>query len=142
MMTASLNKVQLIGNLGAEPKGITGKEGQSFVTATLATNESFKQDDELKSRVEWHQLIFFGNLTKVTEFLHKGSQVFIEGKLRSNPWTDKEGNSRQTISIVVSNIQLLGQCKAKEDNSETSTAESHMAQMREMLQEPSEDLPF
>ena len=141
-MTASLNKVQLIGNLGAEPKIITGKDGQSFVTATLATNESFKQNDEWKSRTEWHQLIFFGNQTKVTEFLHKGSQVFIEGKLRTNPWTDKDGNSRQSISIVVSNIQLLGQGKPNDDKQATNTAESHMAQMREMLQETSEDVPF
>lgn len=141
-MTASLNKVQLIGNLGAEPKVITGKEGQSFVTATLATNESFKQGDEWKTRVEWHQLVFFGKLSKVTEFLHKGSQVFIEGKLRSNSWTDNDGNSRQTISIVVSNIQLLSSGKANEDKAAISTAESHIAQMREMLQEPSEDVPF
>lgn len=141
-MTASLNKVQLIGNLGAEPKNITGKDGQSFVTATLATNESFKQGDEWKTRVEWHQLIFFGNFIKVTEFLHKGSQVFIEGRLRTNPWTDKEGNNRQTISIVVSNVQLLGQGKTSEDKTATSTAESHMAQMRDMLQSASEDVPF
>lgn len=141
-MTASLNKVQLIGNLGAEPKIITGKDGQSFVTATLATNESFKQGDVWKTRVEWHHLIFFGNLTKVTEFLHKGSQTFIEGRLRANTWTDKEGHNRQSISIVVSNIQLLGQVKANEDKSETNTAEMHIAQMREMLQQESEDLPF
>lgn len=141
-MTASLNKVQLIGNLGADPKVITGKDGQSFVSATLATNESFKQNDEWKARVEWHQLIFFGNFTKVTEFLHKGSQVFIEGKLRSNTWTDKEGNTRQSISIVVSNIQLLGQGKASEDKTATSIADSHMAQMRDMLQGASEDTPF
>lgn len=141
-MTASFNKIQLLGNLGAEPKNITDKNGQSFVTAILATNESFKQDDEWKNRVEWHQLVFFGNLIKVTEFLHKGTQVFIEGKLRSNPWTDKDGNSRQAISIVVSNIQLLGQGKNNEDKSITNTAESHMAKMREMLQEASEDVSF
>ena len=141
-MTASLNRIQLIGNLGADPKSITGKDGQSFVTATLATNESFKQNDEWQTRVEWHQLVFFGKYTKVTEFLHKGSQVFIEGKLRSNSWTDKDGNNRTAISIVVSNVQLLGQSKTSGDQPVNNTAESHMAQMREMLQETTDDIPF
>ncbi|WP_133127673.1 single-stranded DNA-binding protein [Legionella nagasakiensis] len=141
-MTASLNRIQLIGNLGADPKSITGKDGQPFVAATLATNESFKQNDEWKTRVEWHQLVFFGKYTKVAEFLHKGSQVFIEGKLRSNTWTDKDGNTRSAISIVVSNVQLLGQNKTSNDQAVNNTAESHMAQMREMLNETTEEIPF
>ncbi len=141
-MTASLNRVQLIGNIGAEPKTITGKDGQSFVTATLATNESYKQHDEWKTRVEWHQLVFFGKFTKITEYLQKGSQVFVEGKLRSNKWTDNEGNLRQAVSIVVSNIQLLGQAKLTEDHSSSTTAESQLAKMREVLQDESEVVPF
>ncbi|WP_133131458.1 single-stranded DNA-binding protein [Legionella yabuuchiae] len=140
-MTASLNKVQLIGNLGAEPKTITSQNGQSFVTATLATNESFKQNDEWKTRVEWHQLVMFGKLAKVVEYLQKGSQVYVEGKLRSNQWTDGDGNTRHSLSIVVSNIQLLSQSKPT-DETTNKTAESHMAQMREMLQTDSEDVPF
>lgn len=141
-MTASLNRIQLIGNLGADPKSITGKDGQLFVTATLATNESLKKNDEWQSRVEWHQLVFFGKYTKVAELLHKGSQVFIEGKLRSNSWTDKDGNTRSAISIVVSNVQLLGQSKSGDDQPVSSNAESNIAQMREVLQETTDDIPF
>jgi single-strand DNA-binding protein len=140
-MTASLNKVQLIGNLGAEPKTITSQNGQSFVTATLATNESFKQNDEWKTRVEWHQLVMFGKLTKIVEYLQKGSQVYVEGKLRSNQWTDGDGNTRHSLSIMVNNIQLLGQSKPA-DETANKTAESHMAQMRDMLQADSEEIPF
>lgn len=140
-MTAALNRVTLIGNLGADPKTIAGKDGQSFVTAILATNEAFKQNEEWKTRVEWHQLVMFGKLTKVAEYLQKGSQVYVEGKLRSNQWTDGDGNTRQSLSIVVNNIQLLGQSKSADENS-SRTAESHMAQMREMLQQNSEDIPF
>ncbi|HHT9843834.1 TPA: single-stranded DNA-binding protein [Legionella pneumophila] len=140
-MTASLNRVQLIGNLGAEPKTITSQNGQSFVTATLATNESFKLNDEWKTRVEWHQLVMFGKLTKLAEYLQKGTQVYVEGKLRSNQWTDGDGKTRQSLSIVVNNIQLLGQSKPA-DESANKTAESHMAEMREMLQADSEDIPF
>lgn len=140
-MTASLNRVQLIGNLGADPKSITGKDGQSFVTAALATNESFKHNDEWKTRVEWHQLVLFGKLTKVAEYLNKGAQVYLEGKLRSNQWTDNEGKARQALSIVVSHIQLLSTPKSA-DESSNKTAEQHMAQMREMLQPDSEEIPF
>ncbi|HAT1868114.1 TPA: single-stranded DNA-binding protein [Legionella pneumophila] len=140
-MTASLNRVQLIGNLGADPKRITGKDGLSFFTATLATNESFKQNDEWQTRVEWHQLVLFGKLTKVAEFLKKGSQVYLEGKLRSNQWTDNEGKARQALSVVVSHIQLLSSPKST-DESSNKTAEQHMAQMREMLQPDSEEIPF
>lgn len=141
-MTASLNRIQLIGNLGADPKSITSKDGQPFVTATLATNESFKKNDEWQTRVEWHQLVFFGKFTKVAELLQKGSQVFIKGKPRSNPWIDKDGNTRSAISIVVGNIQLLGQSKASDDQPVNNTAESHVVQMREMLQETTEDVQF
>jgi len=140
-MTASLNRVQLIGNLGADPKSITGKNGQSFVTATLATNESFQQNDEWKTRVEWHQLILFGKLSKVAEYLKKGSHIYLEGKLRSNQWTDSEGKTSQTLSIVVNHIQLLSHPKSA-DESSNKTAEHHMAQMREMLQPDSEEIPF
>lgn len=140
-MTASLNQVQLIGNLGADPKNITGKDGQSFVTATLATNESFKKNDEWQTRVEWHQLVLFGKLTKVAEYLKKGSQVYLEGKLRSNQWTDNEGKTHQTLSVVVNHIQLLSHFKSA-DESSNNTAEHHMVQMREMLQTDSEEIPF
>ncbi|HFL2716122.1 TPA: single-stranded DNA-binding protein [Legionella pneumophila] len=140
-MTASLNRVQLIGNLGADPKSIIGKDRQSFVTATLATNESFKQNDEWQTRVEWHQLVLFGKLTKVAEYLKKGSKVYLEGKLRSNQWTDNEGKARQALSVVVSHIQLLSPPKSA-DESSNKTAEHHMAQMREMLQTDSEETPF
>ncbi|WP_019215229.1 single-stranded DNA-binding protein [Legionella tunisiensis] len=140
-MTASLNRVQLIGNLGADPKSITGKDGQSFVTVTLATNESFKQNDEWKTRVEWHQLVLFGKLTKVAKYLNKGAQIYLEGKLRSNQWTDNEGKARQALSIVVSHIQLLSTSKST-DESSSKTAEQHMAQMREILQPDSEEIPF
>ncbi|HAT7823913.1 TPA: single-stranded DNA-binding protein [Legionella pneumophila] len=140
-MTASLNRIQLIDNLGADPKSIIRKDGQSFVTATLATNESFKQNDEWQSRVEWHQLVFFGKLIKVAEYLKKGAQVYLEGKLRSNQWTDNEGKARQALNVVVSHIQLLSPPKSA-DESNNKTAEHHMAQMREMLQTDSEEIPF
>lgn len=140
-MTATLNKVQLIGNLGADPKILSTKDDNLFITASLATNEAVKQNGEWTTRVEWHQLVIFGALTKITEYLQKGSQVFIEGKLRTNQWKDKDGNNRQGVSIVVSNIQLLGSNNPRED-AQFTTAQDHLAQMRDVLTADSEDVPF
>lgn len=144
-MSASLNKVHLIGNIGAEPKQITTKEGSVFVTASLATNEAVKRNGEWETMVEWHQLIFFGSMTKVTEHLRKGTQVFIEGKLRTNNRTDANGINHRATSIVVSNVQLLGQAKSKQDQAsdpDSKSAEAHLAEMHEMLADNSEELPF
>lgn len=132
-MSASLNRIQLIGNIGADPKKIIGKDGQSFVTVTLATNESFKQGDEWQTSVQWHQLVLFGKQTNVTEYLKKGSLVYVEGKLRTSQWTDNDGNTRQSINVVVNNMQLLGHSKLADELS-SQTASDHMAQMREKLQ--------
>lgn len=144
-MTATLNKIQLIGNIGAEPKAITTKEGTLFVTASLATNEAVKLNGEWESMVEWHQLIFFGAMTRITEPLRKGSQVYLEGKLRSNNWTDSAGSPHRTTNIVVTNVQLLGHSKSKEGGTTESSstgAEVHLAQMRDMLETSSEEIPF
>lgn len=132
-MTISLNRTQLIGNIGADPKTITGKDGQTFVAVTIATNESFKKDDEWQTSTQWHQLVLFGKQTNIAEFLKKGSLVYVEGKLRTNQWTDNDGNTRENVNIVVNNIQLLAQSKSATEGS-NQTASDHMAQMREKLQ--------
>lgn len=144
-MTATLNKVSLIGHIGAEPKSITTKGGDLFATASLATNESIKRNGEWESVVEWHQLVFFGNMVKITEHIRKGSQVYIEGRIRSNNWTDNAGNTQRSTSIVVTNVKLLGHAKAKEEPAEepvSMSAETHLAHMREMLETSSEEAPF
>ena len=144
-MTATLNKVQLIGNLGADPKSYTTKEGNTFVTATLATNDAVKRNGEWETIVEWHQLIFFGSMIKITEHLHKGIPIFVEGKLRTNNRTDANGINHRATSIVVSNVQLLGQSKSKQEQASepaSKSAETHLAQMHDMLVENSEEVPF
>jgi len=138
-MTAALNKIQLIGNIGADPKAITTKDGSFFVTASLATNESVKRNGKWESMVEWHLLIFFGSMTKITEHLRKGSQIYLEGRLRSNSWTDSAGTN-----IVVTSVQLLGYRtkEAEATDSVSTSAEVHLAQMRDMLEASSEEIPF
>ncbi|AUH72633.1 single-stranded DNA-binding protein [Legionella sainthelensi] len=140
-MTLSLNRVQLIGNLGADSRLINGKNGQFFVTAMLATKRTSKQNDEQPTKVDWHQLIFLGKLVNVAEGLKKGFQVYVEGKLRSNQWTDNEGKTRQTYNIIVNYIQLLGSPKVSDDSRNTNS-EHHMEQMRKILQIDSEASSF
>lgn len=144
-MSATLNKVQLIGNIGAEPKSTTTKTGSIFVTTSLATNEAVKRNGEWETMVEWHQLIFFGSMIKVTEHFRKGTQVFVEGKLRSNSWTDAKGINHRATSIVVTNVQLLGQTKSKHEQAPdpaSKSAEAHLAHMHDMLADDSGDVPF
>lgn len=144
-MTATLNRTQLIGNIGADPKPITTKAGNLFVIASLATNEPVKRDGEWETMVEWHQLIFFGSMAKITEHILKGTQVYIEGKLRSNPWTDANGTTHRSTNVVVTNVQLLGHSKPKENQVAEPTsmnAEANLAQMRDILEISSEEEPY
>ena len=135
---AVLNKVQLIGRVGHSPRSTQTKENHSIASVSLATNESYRQNGEWETITEWHNLVFFGKLaTLAIERLQKGSQVYIEGKLRSNRWTDAEGVARQAINIVVQAIQFIDNAKPKEipEQADLLTPEEHLAQMHSMLLE-------
>lgn len=101
----SLNKVSLIGFLGKDPQVITSQAGQKVVHLSLATSESWKdkQTGEFKSETQWHKIVIFNErLADVCEkFMRKGSRVFVEGKLTTTTWTDKDGLKHQTPEIVL-----------------------------------------
>lgn len=140
---AVLNKVQLIGHVGNLPRYSLTKENHPVASVSLATNESYRRNDEWETITEWHNLVFFGKLaTFVSERLSKGAQIYIEGKLRSNNWIDSEGIKRQSINIVVQTIQLLDNVKPKEltEQSDKSTPEEYLSQMHSMLE--SDEVPF
>ncbi|HTT02512.1 MAG TPA: single-stranded DNA-binding protein [Steroidobacteraceae bacterium] len=110
-MARGINKVILIGNLGADPETRAMPSGMSVCNLRLATSESWKdrQSGEQQERTEWHRVAIFGRLAEVAgEYLHKGSQVYIEGSLRTRKWQDKQGNERYTTEIVASDMQMLG----------------------------------
>ena len=110
-MAGSVNKVILIGNLGADPETRYTAGGSAITTVSLATSESWKdkQTGEAKERTEWHRVKFFGRLAEIAgEYLKKGRQVYIEGSLRTNKYTDKEGVERYTTDIVANEMQMLG----------------------------------
>src|SRR5690348_2162761 len=110
-MARGVNKVILIGNLGADPETRAMPSGSSVANLRIATTESWrdKQSGEQQERTEWHRVAFFGRLAEIaSEYLKKGSQVYIEGSLRTRKWQDKQGNERYTTEIVGSEMQMLG----------------------------------
>lgn len=108
---ASLNKVQIIGHLGADPDVRYLTDGDAVTTVSIATSMTWKDKDtdDKKERTEWHRVTFFGKLAEVAgEYLKKGGQVYVEGRLQTDKWQDKEGIDRYTTKIVANNMLMLG----------------------------------
>ncbi|HEU4627819.1 MAG TPA: single-stranded DNA-binding protein [Steroidobacteraceae bacterium] len=110
-MARGVNKVIIVGNLGADPETRAMPSGSTVANLRIATTENWKdrQTGENQERTEWHRVALFGRLAEVAaEYLRKGSQVYIEGSLRTRKWQDKQGNERYTTEIVASDMQMLG----------------------------------
>ena len=107
---ASVNKVILIGNLGADPEVRYMPSGDALTNIRLATTDSWKdKNGEKQERTEWHRVAFFGKVAEIAgEYLKKGSQVYIEGRLQTRKWQDKDGQDRYTTEIVADRMQMLG----------------------------------
>jgi single-strand DNA-binding protein len=110
-MARGVNKVILIGNLGADPETRAMPSGSTVANLRIATSESWrdKQSGEQQERTEWHRVALFGRLAEIAgEYLKKGSQVYIEGSLRTRKWQDKQGNERYSTEIIGNELQMLG----------------------------------
>jgi len=110
-MARGVNKVILVGNLGADPETRSMPSGMTVTNIRIATSESWKDkaSGAQQERTEWHSIALFGRLGEIAaEYLRKGSQVFVEGKLRTRKWQDKTGNDRFTTEIIADNMQMLG----------------------------------
>jgi single-strand DNA-binding protein len=110
-MARGINKVILVGNLGQDPDTKAMPSGMTVCNIRIATSESWKdkQSGEMKEQTEWHSVAMFGRLAEIAgEYLRKGSQVYIEGRLRTRKWQDKQGNDRYTTEIVANEMQMLG----------------------------------
>jgi single-strand DNA-binding protein len=107
---ASLNKVILIGNLGRDPELRYTASGQPVATFTLATNEAWtNRNGEREERTEWHRIVAWGKLAeRCSEYLSKGRQVYVEGRLQTREWEDKEGGKRRTTEITAQQLLMLG----------------------------------
>lgn len=107
---ASLNKVMLIGNLGRDPEIRYMPSGDAIATLNLATTDNWKdKGGEKQERTEWHRVVMFGKQAEIAgEYLKKGSQIYIEGRLQTRKWTDKSNVERYTTEIVADRMQMLG----------------------------------
>jgi len=135
-MAKGVNQVILIGHLGQDPEVKYMPSGSAVANVSIATTESWKDKatGEKKDKTEWHRVIFFARLAEVVgEYLRKGSQVYVEGRLQTRKWQDKNGQDRYTTEIVASDMQMLG---GKGERSERSEPE------RAIDQTPSSDPGF
>ncbi len=108
---ASVNKVILVGNLGADPETRYLPSGDALCNLRLATTDNWKDKSsgEKKEQTEWHRVTFFGKLAEIAgQYLKKGSQIYVEGSLRTRKWQDKDGNERYTTEIRGDTMQMLG----------------------------------
>lgn len=106
----SVNKVILIGRLGKDPETRYMTSGEAVTNCTLATSENWKdKSGEKQEKTEWHNLVFYRRLAEIAgEYLKKGSQIYVEGKLQTRKWQDKEGKDRYTTEIIVNEMTMLG----------------------------------
>jgi len=110
-MARGVNKVILVGNLGKDPEVRFAPSGSAMANITVATTESWKdkQTGEKQEKTEWHRIVFFNRLAEIVgEYLKKGSQVYIEGRLQTRKWQGQDGQDRYTTEIVASEMQMLG----------------------------------
>lgn len=108
---ASVNKVIVVGNLGRDPEMRTFPSGDQVANVTVATTDKWKdkQSGEMREATEWHRIVFNGRLAEIAgQYLRKGSQVYVEGSLRTRKWTDKDGIEKYTTEIRADQMQMLG----------------------------------
>lgn len=137
-MARGINKVILVGNLGKDPEVRYVPNGAAIANITLATSESWKDkvSGEKQERTEWHRVVFFGKLAEIAgEYLKKGAQVYVEGRLQTRKWQDKEGKDRYTTEIVANDLQMLGS-RGSSAGGESYSQEPSEAGSRERKEAP------
>lgn len=138
---AGVNKVILVGNLGKDPEVRYLDSGVAVANFSLATTENYKnKQGEKVSQTEWHNIVLWRGLAEVAEkWLKKGSSVYIEGKIRTNKWEDKEGNTRYNTEILADNMTMLGN-RINSDVSDKN--DSKTASEIKSVNDENDDLPF
>jgi len=136
---AGVNKVILIGNLGKDPEIRSLESGVKVASFSLATTESYKnKEGQRVEQTEWHNIVMWRGLAEVAEkYLKKGSQIFLEGKIRSRSWDDKEGNKKYTTEIIADTFTMLG---AKKEGAPAPSIEPEPTPP--VAPGPEDDLPF
>ncbi|MCC7488609.1 MAG: single-stranded DNA-binding protein [Gammaproteobacteria bacterium] len=149
-MARGINKVILIGNLGQDPETKYMPSGSAVTNLRIATSEVFKDKEtgQQQERTEWHSVAMFGRLAEIAgEYLRKGSQVYIEGRLRTRKWQDKQGQDRYSTEIVANEMQMLGgkgggMGGGMEPGAEPRERPASRARAAEPAAELDDDIPF
>lgn len=144
---ASVNKAILIGNLGKDPDVRYSPDGSAITNITLATTETWKdKSGEKQEKTEWHRVAFFGKLAEIAgEYLKKGSQVYVEGRIQTRKWQDKDGQDRYTTEIVADKMQMLGSRGNSfevTDSPQESRAQRPAQQPKGGFDDMDDDIPF
>ncbi len=141
----SVNKVILVGNLGADPETRYLPSGGQVCNIRLATTDRTKDKatGDYKDNTEWHRIVFFGKLAEIAgQYLKKGSQVYLEGRIRTNKWTDKDGSDRYTTEIVASELKMLGSKSDSAPQQQSRPAPELAKQAPPALTFDDDDIPF
>ena len=144
-MARGINKVIVVGNLGADPDTRFMPSGKAVTNISVATSESWndKETGERQEKTEWHRVVFFGRLAEIaSEYLKKGSQVYIEGKLQTRKWEDKEGNERWTTEIVSNQMQMLGERMSQGASNQSNVTKQDNSSNEFVDEEFDDDIPF
>ena len=143
----TLNKVMLIGNVGKDPEPRHLENGTMLVSLTVATTERYKdRNGEVKEQTEWHNVVCWRNLAEIVEkYVRKGTQVYVEGKLRSRSWEDQNGQKRYVTEVMADVLRLLGRRPEQPTGMISSVAPAQKpapADPMEGIEAPLDDLPF
>jgi single-strand DNA-binding protein len=143
---AGVNKVILVGNLGKDPEVRHLENGAAVANFSIATSESYKdKSGNRQEQTEWHNIVLWRGLAEIAEkYLKKGSQIYIEGKLKTRNWQDKDGNTRYTTEVVGDNMTMLGS-RSSSDNSGSAPSDSNESSSKgsaNIDSDESDDLPF
>ena len=144
-MARGINKVIIVGNLGADPDSRAMPSGNAVTNISVATSESWNDRDtgEKQEKTEWHRVVFFNRLAEIAaQYLKKGSQVYVEGKLQTRKWEDKEGNERWTTEVVANQMQMLGDRMSNDMSSDNASSSQSSSDNDFSTDEFDDDIPF
>ena len=144
-MARGINKVIIVGNLGADPDSRAMPSGNVVTNISVATSESWNDRDtgEKQEKTEWHRVVFFNRLAEIAaQYLKKGSQVYVEGKLQTRKWEDKEGNERWTTEVVANQMQMLGDRMSNDISNDNASSSQSSSDNDFSTDEFDDDIPF
>lgn len=143
-MAGGVNRVLLMGNLGADPEVRFTPSGQAVANFRIATNESWTdKSGQKQERTEWHRIVVWGKLAELCgEYLKKGRQCFVEGRLQTREWTDKENKKNYTTEIVANNVQFIGGRDGASSGPRAQQEGPPPPMAEDMGPPPSDDIPF